>query len=88
VTRELPPLRRLARDRCGVCGERETDRDFLPLDDVVYSNGLKVPACATCWMRWPNEHKHRAGDPSRFSELRTVEILQLFREAVAEKRVA
>ncbi len=63
----LSPLRSLPSNRCDICGERETERDFLPLDLVVYANGLCVPACWRCWLRWPNGHKHRADDPDRFA---------------------
>ena len=52
--------------RCGVCGQRESDPKFWPLDLVAYANGLLVEACATCWLRWPHEHGWRATDPVRF----------------------
>jgi hypothetical protein len=47
----LPP------DRCDVCETRETCAEFLPLDFVVYSNGLTVPACWRCRSKWPAGHK-------------------------------
>jgi hypothetical protein len=62
----LPPLRSLPLNRCDICACRETDAGFLPLDIVVYANGLGVPACSRCWSRWPNGHKRRAHDPGRF----------------------
>jgi hypothetical protein len=44
---------------CGVCGQVEREREFLPLDEVVLANGLVVPACAPCWLKWPHERKWR-----------------------------
>jgi hypothetical protein len=69
----LPPPRQLPANRCDVCGERERDRHFLPLDLIAYANGLLVPACAGCWTRWPHGHKHRADDPARFPHSLTEE---------------
>ena len=52
---------------CEVCGER-VHPDFQPLDHVAYANGWLASACATCWLRWPAEHRWRADDPSRWPE--------------------
>lgn len=57
--RELPPLRPLPPNICDVCGEREVEDDFLPLHEVSLSNGMIVPACWRCWLRWPLGHKYR-----------------------------
>jgi hypothetical protein len=59
AVRELPPLRPLPEDTCDICGAREEDEDFLPLDEVV-AGGLIVPACWRCWQRWPLGHKYRS----------------------------
>jgi hypothetical protein len=53
AARDLPPLRPLRPDQCDVCGARETDPYFLPLDVVVFDNGLTAPACWRCWSKWP-----------------------------------
>jgi hypothetical protein len=47
------PLRRV--NRCHIC-----ERPREPEDEeyeVAMRNGLYVPACWSCWMRWPDEHK-------------------------------
>jgi hypothetical protein len=62
--------------RCHVC-ERKLDHDWNPYhveadrghyDDehgleVALGNHLFVSACFSCWFRWPDEHKRRAGEP-------------------------
>ena len=87
---------------CHIC-ERRVDHDHDPYyvetdpghyDDerfeVAMGNHLFVPACWSCWMKWPDEHKMALGSgfgfcpeeppndprPSPISIDRLVEILQ------------
>jgi hypothetical protein len=51
-----PPEAKRAR-ACAVCERKYDEADRGEQREVIYANGLIVPACLACWLKWPNEKK-------------------------------